>query len=179
MRILIIHNSYQRPGGEDVVCQREGDLLRAQGHEVLEYRRHNDEIKSLSFTGRMGLIGRTVWASDSYRELHAVLLTQKPDVVHVHNSFPLISPSLFWACRKAGVPVVQTLHNYRLLCPGSNLFRADKVCHDCLPGKFWHGVAHGCYRDSRGQTAAVALMLTVHHACKTWTRQVDRYIALT
>jgi glycosyltransferase involved in cell wall biosynthesis len=179
MKILLVHNAYQQPGGEDVVFQLERDLLRAAGHTVLEYRRFNDEIKDYSIVRRLTLVGRTVWASDSFRDFTTLLQHNKPDIVHVHNSFPLISPSIFWACRNENVPVVQTLHNYRLLCPGGNFCRDGKPCEDCITGHFWQGAVHACYRNSRAETAAVALMLTVHHANKTWIRMVDCYIVLT
>jgi glycosyltransferase involved in cell wall biosynthesis len=177
MKILLAHNSYQEPGGEDVVFRAEGHLLREAGHEVSEYRRDNGEIEGYSKVRRLALIGRPVWASDSYRDFHALLRRNRPEIVHVHNTFPLISPSIFWACRKEGVPVVNTLHNYRLLCPRGNLLRAGKPCEDCITGNYWQGVVHGCYRNSRVETAPVALMLTLHHASKTWTRMVDHYIA--
>ncbi len=179
MKILLVHNTYQDQGGEDVVLRQERELLTAAGHKVSEYLRHNNEIKQYSLAQRLTLIGRTLWAFDSQRELREVLLQSKPDVVHIHNTFPLISPSVYNACEEAKVPVVQTLHNYRLFCPGANFFRDGKVCEECTDGHFWRGVRHGCYRDSRLQTAPVALMLSVHHARKTWTRMVDRYIALT
>jgi glycosyltransferase involved in cell wall biosynthesis len=179
MKILLVHNTYQYRGGEDVVFEQEKGLLKAAGHEVLEYQRHNSEIKSYSTTRRVSLLARTVWADDTYREFGALLRQIQPEIVHIHNTFPLISPSVYWACRNQRVPVVQTLHNYRLFCPGANFFRAGKTCEDCIGGSFWHGVQHGCYRDSRMETAPVALMLSLHHARKTWHRMVDRYIVLT
>jgi glycosyltransferase involved in cell wall biosynthesis len=179
MKILFAHNAYQQQGGEDVVFRLERDMLRAAGHEVVEYRRCNDEIKDLSIVRKIGLLARTVWASDSHRDLTSLLRRHRPAIVHLHNAFPLISPSAFWACRNENVPVIQTLHNYRLLCPGANFYRDGKPCEDCSTGKFWQGAVHGCYRNSRVQTAAVALMLTVHHAKKTWTEMVDCYIVLT
>jgi glycosyltransferase involved in cell wall biosynthesis len=179
MKILLVHNAYQQPGGEDVVFQLERDMLRAAGHEVLEYRRFNDEIKDYSIVRKIALLGRTVWASDSYRDLTHLLQQHRPAIVHLHNAFPLISPSAFWACRNENIPVVQTLHNYRLMCPGGNFCRDGKPCEDCITGKFWQGAVHACYRNSRAETAAVALMLTVHHSRKTWTEMVDSYIVLT
>ncbi|MBZ5571453.1 MAG: glycosyltransferase family 4 protein [Acidobacteriia bacterium] len=179
MKILLVHNSYLEQGGEDVVFWQERSLLKAAGHEVLEYQRHNTEMEQYSMVRRLTIIGRTVWASDSYREFTNLLRDNKPDVVHVHNTFPLISPSILWACRRERVPVVHTLHNYRLLCPGANFIRDGKPCEDCVHGSIWQSVAHGCYRDSRPQTAAVALMLSVHRARRTWTEAVDRYIVLT
>jgi glycosyltransferase involved in cell wall biosynthesis len=179
MKILLVHNTYQYRGGEDVVLDQERQLLQAAGHEILEYQRHNSEIQQFSTIQRVGLLVKTVWASDSYREFGALLQQSKPDIVHIHNTFPLISPSIYWACRSANVPVVQTLHNYRMFCPQANFFRDGKTCEDCIDGSFWKGVQHGCYRDSRVETAPVALMLWVHHTMKTFHRMVDRYIVLT
>jgi glycosyltransferase involved in cell wall biosynthesis len=177
MKILLVFNSYQEPGGEDVVFRKEGHLLKQAGHEVSEYRRDNDEIKGYSKLRRLSLIGQPVWAWDSYRDFGALLRKNRPEIVHVHNTFPLISPSILWVCRREGVPVVHTLHNYRLLCPQANFFRAGKPCQDCIMGSYWQGVAHGCYRNSALSTTPVALMLTVHREGKTWIRMVDQYIA--
>jgi glycosyltransferase involved in cell wall biosynthesis len=177
VKILLVFNSYQEPGGEDVVFRKEGHLLKEAGHEVSEYRRDNDEIKGYSALRRLSLIGQPVWALDSYRDFSALLRQHNPEIVHVHNTFPLISPSIFWACRKRRVPVVHTLHNYRLLCPQANFFRAGKPCQDCLTGSYWQGAVHGCYRNSTFSTAPVSLMLTVHRKSKTWIRMVDQYIA--
>ena len=179
MKIVLVHNTYLIQGGEDVVFWQERDLLRAAGHEVIEYQRFNSEMQQYSMVQRLTLIGRTVWSSDSHREFSTLLQQNRPDLVHVHNTFPLISPSILWACREQKVPVVHTLHNYRMFCPGANFIRDGKPCEDCTHGSLWQSVAHGCYRDSRSQTAAVALMLSVHRARKTWTSTVDRYVALT
>jgi len=179
MKIVLVHNSYYDPGGEDVAVAQERSLLTAAGHEVLEYRRDNNEMKTYSATQHLTLISRAVWASDSFRDFTSLLQQNKPDIAHVHNTFPLISPSILWACKKEGVPVVHTLHNYRLLCPGANFIRDGRPCEDCVDSNIWQSVLHGCYRGSRPQTAAVALMLSVHRAKKTWTEAVDRYIVLT
>ncbi|MFZ0284385.1 MAG: glycosyltransferase [Terriglobales bacterium] len=179
MKIALVHNTYLEQGGEDVVFWQERRLLQEAGHQVLEYQRFNHEMQQYSLARRLTIIGRTVWASDSYREFTKLLQQNRPDVVHVHNTFPLISPSILWACRRERVPVVHTLHNYRLLCPGANFIRNGKPCEDCTSGSIWQSVAHGCYRGSRPQTAAVALMLSVHRAKRTWTQAVDRYIVLT
>ena len=179
MKIVLVHNTYLEQGGEDVVFWQERRLLQEAGHQVLEYQRFNHEMQQYSAVRRLTMIGRTVWASDSYREFTNLLQQNRPDVVHVHNTFPLISPSILWACQRERVPVVHTLHNYRLLCPGANFIRDRKPCEDCTHGSIWQSVAHGCYRNSRPQTAAVALMLSVHRAKKTWTQAVDRYIVLT
>jgi glycosyltransferase involved in cell wall biosynthesis len=179
MKIFLVHNSYLEPGGEDVVFQRESQLLKSAGHEVLEYRRSNLEIERYSWVRRLGLLSRSVWAYDTRREFRDLLHHDRPDIVHVHNTFLMISPSIYSACRDQNVPVVQTLHNYRLLCPAASFFRDGKPCEDCVAHGLWCGIQHGCYRDSRMATASVAIMLAVHRKRKTWVQMVDRYIALT
>jgi len=180
MNILLLHNYYQQPGGEDEVFEAEKALLKRAGHQVLTYERHNDEIKAYSVAEKLGLLRRTLWAKDSARAIQDILKRERPDAVHFHNTFMLISPSAYYACREADVPVVQTLHNYRFLCPTATFFRNGRFCEDCLSKTLpWPGVLHGCYRHSRGQTAVVALMLSVHRWLKTWKEKVDIYIALT
>ncbi len=178
-KVLLVHNRYQQRGGEDSVMQAEKALLSAAGHEVAEYSRHNDEIVNYGLWQKATLAPRTVWAWDSYRQLKTLLQTEKPDLAHFHNTFPLISPAAYEACREAGVPVVQTLHNYRLFCPAATFFRDGQVCEECVQHSLWRGIRYGCYRNSRPATATVALMLAVHRRRRTWTRQVDCYVALT
>lgn len=180
MRVLVGHNSYQQPGGEDAVLEAEVRLLKEYGHAVVRYERYNDELRSWGGLGAVGAGIETVWAPRSRREVKALIAEERPHVAHFHNTFPLISPAAYYACAEAGVPVVQTLHNYRLMCPGATLLREGRVCEDCL-GKSvpWPGVVHGCYRDSRAATAATAAMLSAHRAVGTWRRKVDIYIALT
>src|SRR5713226_1627805 len=177
MRILLIHNHYQHSGGEDAVFAAESALLRENGHEVVEYTEDNQLINGMSGAA---VAARAIWSRSTRRRLIKILRDIQFDVVHFHNTFPLISPSAYSACREAKVPVVQTLHNYRLLCPAATLFRDGQLCEACL-GKTppWPGVWHACYRESRSQTAIVAGMLTVHRWLKTWQEQVDIYIALT
>ena len=179
MKILLVHNTYQQPGGEDVVFSQERQLLERAGHQVLTYCRSNREIEGYSALKRLALASRMVWARDTRREIASLLHRQKPDLVHVHNTFLMVSPSMYSACKEAHIPVVQTLHNYRLLCPAAIFFRSGRVCEECLEHGFWRGMIHGCYRDSRAQTSAVALMLTVHRWLGTWSKMVDCFIALT
>ena len=180
MKILLVHNSYQQDGGEDEVFANERELLLSNGHEVVEYIRSNEEIRDYGIWDKTTLGLRAIWAWDSERELRELLKQERPDVAHFHNTFPLISPAAYSACQDAGVPVVQSLHNPRLLCPAATLQRDGHVCEDCV-GKTlaWPGVLHGCYHDSTVQTGIVASMLTVHRFLKTWVRHVDAYIVFT
>jgi glycosyltransferase involved in cell wall biosynthesis len=180
MKILSVHNSYQHHGGEDEVFANERDLLRSAGHEVVEYVRSNSEIRDYGIWNKASLSLRTIWAWDSERDIQELLKREKPDLAHFHNTFPLISPAAYFACQKIGIPVIQSLHNPRLICPAATLHRDGRVCEDCL-GKAipWPGVLHACYRNSRVQTAVVSSMLVVHRCLNTWEKQVNTYIVFT
>ena len=177
MRILSIHNLYQIRGGEDESRETEERLLREKGHHVDVYEENNKRAPTL---GKLQLAFRTIWSVESYKTVRNLLRKGNYDLIHVQNFFPLISPSVYYAAKAEGVPVVQTIRNYRLLCPNSQFFREGRVCEDCL-GKFvpWPGVVHACYRDSRLTTAVVTAMLTVHRIIATWEKMVDVYITLT
>jgi glycosyltransferase involved in cell wall biosynthesis len=173
----MIHNRYQQAGGEDIVFAAEAALLRERGHEVVEYVESNERINRMSW---LAATAQVIWSRPSHQELLQVLDDACPDVAHFHNTFLLISPSAYFACRKAGVPVIQTLHNYRLLCPAATCFRDSHVCEDCVGKRLpWPGVVHACYHGSRSQTGVIAVMLTTHRWLRTWQRRVDVYIALT
>ncbi len=177
MRVLVAHNYYQQPGGEDTVFAAETELLRRYGHEVVEYTERNERINSMNI-GTVAL--KMIWSLSSKKKIIEILDRTKPDVAHFHNTFLLISPSAYYACKDRNVPVIQSLHNPRLLCPAANLYRDGKVCEDCV-GKTlpWPGVVHGCYRHSRSQTALVATMLTLHRMLGTWDRVIDTFIVFT
>ncbi len=176
-RVLMVHNRYLIRAGEDASTDAEVRALREYGWEVDLYEEDNARIAELGGL-RTGL--RAIWSRESYREVSHRLRRQPYDVVHVQNFFPLISPAAHYAARRAGVPVVQSLRNYRLLCAASTLHRDGKICGDCV-GKMlpWPAVRHGCYRGSKPATASIATMLTVHRAARTWHRCVDSYIALS
>jgi glycosyltransferase involved in cell wall biosynthesis len=179
MNVLLIHNAYQQPGGEDVVVAQEGRLLEQHGHKVTLYARSNHELDTLSFAQRLGLVNRIISATDSKLAVRGILRELRPDVVHVHNTFALVSPSVYEACQQEDVPVVQTLHNYRLLCPAATFYRDGKICQKCITHGLLSSVRHACYRDSRLMSGAIALMLKTHRARQTWNRRIDAYIALS
>lgn len=180
MKILVVHNRYKIRGGEDEVVRSEVDFLRRQGHVVAEYVRDNHEIDSYGAWDKVILAFNTTWARKGVRDLREIVRREKPHVAHFHNTFPLISPAAYFACAEAAVPVVQTLHNYRSLCPAATFFREGHVCEDCAARIIpWPSLTHACYRDSTLATAAVAAMHTVHRALRTWQNKVDCYIALS
>lgn len=179
MRVLFLHNRYRIAGGEEAAVEGESALLRtAPGITVDVLEVSNEEIAGAAQTIKTAML--TPYSPAGRRLAAERIRTFRPDVVHVHNFFPTLSPSVYDACRSAGVPVVQTLHNYRLVCANGLLFRAGRACTECL-GRTWGlpAVLHGCYRGSRMGSAAVAAMIGVHRVRGTWGRRVDRFIALT
>ena len=176
LRVLVVHNAYQQAGGEDGVVAAEVALLLRRGHEVIEMRRDNAEIWRI---GRAHLAAQTLWSHAAHREAAELVAQHRPDIVHVHNTLPLLSPSVHWAAASSGAAVVQTLHNFRLACPQAMFLRDGKVCEDCLGRVPLPAVVHGCYRGSRAQSAVVASMLVLHRAIGTWRHEVDRFIALS
>ena len=176
LRVLVAHNAYQQRGGEDFVVDAEIGLLQGRGHQVELFSRRNDE---LAHTGRIAAAVQAVWSARTVADLTHRITAFKPDLIHAHNTFPLISPSLYAAAARAGIPVVQTLHNFRLLCPQAMFLRDGRICEDCLGKLPWRGVVHRCYRGSVAQTAVVASMLGIHRAMGTYRDQVTRYIAQT
>lgn len=175
VRVLVAHNRYQQRGGEDAVVEEDVAMLRARGHEVMLYERDNHELQQMS---KAEAAMQALWSRRTTREVGSMLDDFRPQVLHVHNTFPLISPSVYWAASRRGVPVVQTLHNFRLVCPQGLMLRDGRPCEDCVGRMPWPGVVHGCYRDSRAQTATLATMLAGHRAAGTWQRHITRYIAL-
>jgi glycosyltransferase involved in cell wall biosynthesis len=179
MKIAVVHNAYQLPGGEDVIVTQECDILRFGGHRVLEYRRSNDDVVDRTLVHQIRLAQRVVWSNDTFHKFRVLLRREKPDVVHVHNTFVMISPSIYWACAEEQVPVVQTLHNFRLFCPVGTFLRDGKICEECTEHSLLRSVAYGCYHDSRFATGATALMLAAHRWAGTWTDKIDSYIAVS
>lgn len=176
MKILLIHNTYQHRGGEDSVVDSESSMLKAMGHTVIEYRRHNDEIKHGS---KVAAAIDSVWSRRSASDVVDLITQHGPDVMHVHNAFPLISPSVLWAASRASVPVVMTLHNFRLVCPQAMFLRDGSVCEDCLGKVPWRAVVHQCYRESAVQSGVQVVGLMVHRGLGTYQRHVNKFIVLS
>lgn len=179
MKILVLHNRYRptAPSGENVVVDQESAALAERGHEVVVEQRRSEEVASWSVLRRATLPARVLWSEAARRDLAASLAEHRPDVVHVHNTFPLLTPSVLRACRDAGVPVVASIHNYKLGCANGELFRDGRVCHDCLGHAPVPAVAHGCYRGSAAATAPVALGQVLH--APAWRTLVSAYAFLS
>lgn len=175
LRIIIAHCLYQFRGGEDSMCEAERDLLHRQGHEVILYQRKNEEIHQMN---KLAAASQTLWSAQTYGEVLRLAARSRADLIHVHNSFPLISPSLYWAAHRSRIPVIQTLHNFRLLCAQAMFLRNDAPCEKCLGRIPWRGVMHRCYRGSTAQSAVLVGMLAAHRWLGTYRRKVTRYIAL-
>jgi glycosyltransferase involved in cell wall biosynthesis len=177
LRILLLHNHYRQAGGEDVAMTREQALLATYGHHVRSYTVSNDSVRS--WREAIATACFVPYSPGARKRVSIEIERFRPDIVHVHNFFPLLSPSIYDSCRAAGVPVVQSLHNYRLVCANAMLFRDGHVCEDCL-GKAvaLPGVIHGCYRG-RAASAPVAAMIMLHRLLGTWCHKVNMYIAPT
>jgi len=175
VRVLVVHNAYRHTGGEEAVVQSEVGLLRSHGHVVELYQRNNTEISDL---GSFRTAKQTLWSMKTSEEIEVVVSKFRPSVIHAHNTFPLISPSLFWAASRANVPTVQTLHNFRLLCVQAMFLRNERVCEDCLGTIPWRGIVRRCYRSSAAESAVLVGMLALHRALGTFSNKVSQFIAL-
>jgi len=181
MRVLLVHNHYRssEPSGEKQVLEMERDLLRSHGHVLREYSRHSDEILREGIKGALKGALSTPWNPFSAKAVTREVEDFSPDVVHVHNTFPLISPSIFHSIGSRAARVL-TLHNYRLFCPAAIPMREGKVCTQCMQTcSVWPSIKHGCYKKSRIATLPLAMSVTLHRLLKTWTNEVDAFIVLT
>jgi glycosyltransferase involved in cell wall biosynthesis len=181
MRILLAHDHYRStaPSGEDAVFRNERALLEKNQNEVIAFERFNDDIDESRLGKRLRLALDGAWSKPTYEELSELVRRTHPDLVHFHNTFPLISPSAYAACQDNGVPVVQTLHNYRLICAGALLTRDGRPCEDCVGTSLLPALRHRCYRGSLPATSAVVWMLASNRWRGVYQRMVNRYIALT
>lgn len=181
MKVLLIHNFYRsgNPGGEDNVVRQERALLESAGHEVVLYQRSNDEVDERDTVAAARTALQMGWSRRSHREVAELISRERPAVAHVHNTFPLVTPSVYQACRDAGVPIVQTLHNYRWLCTAATFYRAGAICERCGPTRVGPAVRHRCYRGSLVGSAAVALTQLRGWRGGTYARAIDAYITLS
>lgn len=176
-RILIIHNYYQIPGGEDTVVANEIKLLEDNGHKVFLYSRNNLEIINFSIFQKLMLPCISIFNPITYKEVKRIIKDNCIDVVHVHNTLNLISPSVYYAALSCKVPVVQTVHNFRLLCPGATFYRDGYICEDCVKHGLGCAVKHNCYRGSKIQTLACVINTKIHRLTGIYGK--INYICLT
>lgn len=160
--VLIVHNYYQIPGGEDTVVANEMKMLQENGHKVILYSRNNTELKTMGKMKKLLLPFTTIFNIRSYREIKSIIKNENIDIVHVHNTLNLISPSVYYAAKRSRIPVVQTIHNFRLMCMAATFYRDGHICEDCLKEGLACAVKHSCYRGSKAQTLACVLTTFVH-----------------
>jgi glycosyltransferase involved in cell wall biosynthesis len=175
--IVLVHNRYRQAGGEDEVFEAEAALLESRGHRLERFTLDNGDLREHN---PIAMAAATVWNARTYRALRQMCRRTQADVVHFHNTFPRVSPAAYYAARAEGAAVVQTLHNFRLICLNALCYRDGRPCEECVTKTVrWPGVVHGCYRDSRTASGVTAVMLSVHAAARTWTEHVDAYVALS
>ncbi len=176
-KILLVHDHYQIPGGEDAVFRNEQKLLRDNGHTVLCYTRSNEELKGLSAAGRALAGLSSLFSFRTLREVKELIRREKPDLMWVHNTLTQVSPSVYYAAFAAGIPVIQTVHNFRLFCPGALCYREGRTCTECVEHGLLTGVSHRCYRNSGAQTLVLTLQLFLHRLLGTYRKL--HYVCLT
>ncbi|MGH3938384.1 MAG: glycosyltransferase [Pseudonocardiaceae bacterium] len=179
MNVLVVYNRYrsEQPSGEDRVVDQERALLAEAGHQVSTFERRSDDIAAMSPLGKAVVPFRVPWNPAVRSELATRLRAERPDVVHIHNTFPLLSPSVVAACTDAGVPAVATLHNYSMVCPPGTLYRDGHVCTDCTHQLPLPAIRHGCYRDSRLATVPMAVNLVANR--RRWWSEVARFFCIS
>ena len=182
MKILLIHNFYgsSAPSGENTVFLAEKDLLKSNGHQVIEYTTNSDQIRRLGMLGCLIGAFHTPWNPLHLSKIRKILQTEQPDIMHIHNTFPILSPSIFYAAKGTKTASVLTLHNYRLFCAAAIPMRDNTPCTLCLDkSSGWSALRYGCYRNSRVATLPMALLIALHRKLKTWQKRVDAFISLT
>lgn len=176
-KILIVHNYYQIPGGEDIVVKNEKSMLEKNGYRVTLYTRKNSELNDLNLFRKLLIPFATIFNCRTYFDIKKIMKEQGIDIVHVHNTLNLISPSVYYAARACGVPVVQTIHNFRFLCPNGTFYRKGHICEECIQKGLSCAVKYGCYRDSRLQTLLCVINTKIHRLTGIYGKIT--YICLT
>ena len=177
MRILICHNFYRNCGGEAQAVLKEKELLENKGHKTILFTRESKEIDSYNFFQKLSLFFNSIFSFSVYRKIKEIIEKEKPDIAHIHNVFPLLSPSIYYALKNMKVPIVQAVHNYRFLCP-NGLFLTNKgqICERCKKGNFFNAIVKKCYRNSYLQTMVMALTLYLHRKFKTFEKKIKVFI---
>ena len=176
-KILIVHNYYQIPGGEDTVVSNEKNMLEANGHKVILYVRNNTEIKKMSKFQKILIPITMIFNPRTYNEIKRIIKKEKIDIVHVHNTLNLVSPAVYYAAVKMNKPVVQTIHNFRMLCPGATFYRDGHICEDCVSKGLRCSLKHKCYRNSFIQTLVCVISTKIHRTTGIYSK--INYICLT
>lgn len=176
LRILLCHNRYRNATGEDIAFDLACGLLRGAGHEIVLHLRDNRDTAKLRLSEKLLFPARTIYSRATEREIVEVVRRERPNIAVVQNVFPLLSPSVYRGLRGAGIPVVQLVFNYRLLCANAQLFTKGSICERCVHGNFLHAVAHRCYRNSYTLSATYGAALQLHRWAGTWTRCIDRFV---
>ena len=175
--ILIVHNYYQVPGGEDSVVSNEKELLERHGYKVYMYTRHNSEINFMKAIRKMLLPLTTIFNIKTYLDIRKIISEKKIDIVHVHNTLSLISPAVYYSAKSKGIPVIQTIHNFRLLCPGATFYNKNCICEKCLTDGLHCAIKNNCYRNSKIQTLICVINTAIHRALRIYGK--INYICLT
>lgn len=175
--ILVVHNYYQIPGGEDAVVSNEIKMLKDNGHKVILYKRSNSELKMMNKLKKLALPLTTIFNPKTYIDIRKIIKKENIDIVHVHNTLGLISPAVYYAAVSMKIPVVQTMHNFRLLCPGATLYRSGAICEECLEKGMSCALKHNCYRGNKIQTLACVISTKTNQILGIYKRIC--YIALT
>lgn len=180
MKILAIHNFHRKgsASGDDQVYRNETALLEAHGNTVIKYTVSNDEFDKVSIVGKVIFTMGMLWAFKHYKAVQKIIKKEKPDIVHIHTFFPLLSPSILYAAKRSGVKVVVTLHDTRFICPCSTSLKDAQICNECGDGHYFRMCKYGCFKNSRFQSLIVAVIFKYHRMRKSFYRQIDRYICL-
>ncbi|MCS7213538.1 MAG: glycosyltransferase family 4 protein [Candidatus Calescibacterium sp.] len=176
MKIIFVHNYYQFRGGEDEMADLDTNLLRKKGNQVLFFSRHNNDIKNYDLFQKATLLYEPVFSLKTYYEIKKKIQDFKPDIIHINNFFPLISPSIIYAGAQMKIPVVMSLHDFRIICANGLLLRSSRICEKCFSSPIY-GLIYRCYRNSLIQTLPVSLMIFAHQKLKTWTRKITLFIS--
>ena len=180
MKILAIHN-YHRKGsasGDDQVFNSETELLKQHGNEVVKYNVRNDEFDNAGIVGKLKATLGMLWSFKNYNAVKSLIEKEKPDIVHIHTFFPLLSPSVLYAAKRSGVKVVATLHDTRFVCPCATSLRGTTLCNECGDGHYFRMCKYGCFKNSKLQSFIVACIFKYHRMRKSFYKQIDKYVCL-